>query len=228
MGHAAEGTGGAVPDRLHSGEGQPYVQECRCPGPPAQLGPLHGPWLLAESTPVGNEAVPGGTKALAGKTTNGTLTDGHSLCGSTESRPKANTAGSETKRLDLGGNVATHRRESLHAPGPVVRSGGEAKVGKGDQGESRAGQTEEDGVGGGGGGGSDEGGPTSHSRGVVPPSGVVQGGSGPRSATRLSYAQAGHGRAGHTLQPGIPPGKHHPGHYRAFRCGEWHPHGCGN
>ena len=39
------------------------------------------------------------------------------LCGSTESRPKTNTAGSKTKRLDIGGNVATHRWESLHAPG---------------------------------------------------------------------------------------------------------------
>ena len=109
-----------------------------------------------------------------------------------ESRPKANTAGSETKRLDLGGNVATCRRESLHAPGPTVREGGQEEVGKGNQGESRAGQTEEDGGGGGGGGGSDEGGPTSHSRGVVPPSGVVQDGSGPRPATCSSYAQVGH------------------------------------
>ena len=50
----------------------------------------------------------GGTKALAGEATDGTLTDGNSLCGSTESSPKANTAGSETKRLDLGGNMATH------------------------------------------------------------------------------------------------------------------------
>ena len=108
MGHAAEGTGGAVPDRLHSGDGQTSVQECRCPGPPAQLGPLHGPWLLAECTPVGDKAVPGGAKALAGEAADGTLMDGHSICGSTESRTKANATGSETKRLDLGGNVATH------------------------------------------------------------------------------------------------------------------------
>ena len=127
-----------------------------------------------------------------------------------ESRPKANTAGSETKRLDLGRNVATHRRESLHAPGPAVREGGQAEVGKGNQGESRAGQKEEDGGGGGGGGGSDEGVPTSYPRGVAPPSGVVQGGSGPRPATCSSYAQAGHGGAGHTLQPGTPPGRNHP------------------
>ena len=102
----------------------------------------------------------GGAKALAGEATNGTLTDGHSICGSTESRTKTNTAGSETKRLDLGGNVATHQRESLHAPGPAVQEGGQAEVGDGDQGETRTGQEEEDGGGGGGGGGYDEGGAT--------------------------------------------------------------------
>ena len=126
MGHAAEGTGGVFPDRLHSGDGQPSVQECRCPGTLAQLGPLHGPWLLAECTPGGDEAVPGEEKALADEATKVTLTDGHSICGSTESRPKTNTAGSDMKRLDLGGNVATHRQESLHAPGPPVREGGQA------------------------------------------------------------------------------------------------------
>ena len=87
----------------------------------------------------------------------------------------------------------------------AVRSGGQEAVGKGNHGESSARKTEEGEGGGGGGGNSDEGGPTSHPRGVVPPSGVVQGGSGPRPATCLSYAQAGHGRAGHTLQPGTPP-----------------------
>ena len=153
------------------------VPECRCPGPPAQHGPLHGPWLLAGCTPGGDAAIPGGMEAMAGEATGGTLADGHSICGSTESRTKTNTAGSEMKRLDLGGNVATHRRESLHAPGPAVRSDGQTEVGEGDQGESRKGQAEEDGAGGGGGGGHDEGGSTPHSRGVAPPSGVVQGGS---------------------------------------------------
>ena len=114
-------------------------------GTPGTTRNIHGPWLLAKCIPVGDEAVPGGTKALAGEATDGTLTDGHSICGSTESRTKANTVGSETKRLDLGRNVATHQRESLHAPGPAVRSGGQAEVGKGDQEESCAGQAEEDG-----------------------------------------------------------------------------------
>ena len=206
MGHAAEGTGGAVPDKLHSGDGQPSVQECRCPGPPAQHGPLHGPWLLSKCTPVGDAAVPGGTEALDVEATGGTLTDGHAICGSTESRTKTNTAGSETKRLDPGGNVATHRRESLHAPGPAVREGGKAEVGEIDPGESHTGQAVEDGGGGGGGGGYDEGGSTPPPRGVAPPSGVVQGGSGPPPTTCLSYAQAGNGGAGQTVQPGTPPG----------------------
>ena len=67
---------------------------------------------------------------MAGEATDRTFTARHSLCGSTESHPKANTAGSETKRLDLGGNVATHRQESLHAPGPAVREGGQEADGK--------------------------------------------------------------------------------------------------
>ena len=115
-------------------------------------------------------------------------------------------AGSETKRLDLGGNVETHRRESLHAPGPAVREGGQAEVGEGDQEEARTGQAEEDGGGWGGGGGFDEGGSTPHPRGVAPPSGVVQGGSGPRPTTFSSYAQAGNGGAGQTVQPDTSPG----------------------
>ena len=81
--------------------------------------------------------------------------------------------GSETKRLDLGENVATHQRESLHVPGPVVRESGQAEVGEGDPDEPRTGPEEEDGGGGGGGRGFDEGGSTPHPRGVAPPSGVV-------------------------------------------------------
>ena len=173
VGHAEEGTGDAVPDGLNPGDGPPSLQECLCPVPPAQLGPLHGPWLLAERTPVGDKAVPGGTQALAGEATDRTITAGHTLCGSTESRPKANNAGSETKRLDLGGNVEAHRRESLHAPGPAVREGGQETAEEIYHGEFGAGPTEEGGGGGGGGGGSDEGGTTSYPRGVVPPSGVV-------------------------------------------------------
>ena len=61
--------------------------------------------MLAERTPVGDKAIPGGTKAVAGEATDRTITAGHTLCGSTESRTKAKTAGSETKCLDLGGNV---------------------------------------------------------------------------------------------------------------------------
>ena len=86
------------------------VPECRCPGPPEQHGPLHGPWMLAGRTPGGNAAIPGGTEAMAGEATGRTLSDGHAICGSTESRTKTNTAGSETKRLELSGAWRLSRR----------------------------------------------------------------------------------------------------------------------
>ena len=152
---------------------------------------------------------------MAGAATSGTLADRHTLCGSTESRTKTSAAGSETKRLDLGGNVATHRQESLHAPGPAVRESGQAEVGEGDREGPRKGQEVADGGGWGGGGGFDESGSTPNPRGVAPPSGVVQGGSGPPAPTRSSYAQAGNGGAGQTVQPGTPHGRHHSGHHRA-------------
>ena len=110
---------------------------------------------------------------VAGEATDKTITAGRTLCGSTESRTKARTAGSETKRLDLGGNVEAHRRESLHTPGPAVREGGQEAVDRNDHSEFGAGLTEEGGRGGGGGGGSDEGGPASYPRVVVPPSGAL-------------------------------------------------------
>ena len=114
---------------------------------------------------------------MAGATTGGAIADGHTLCGSTESRTETSAAGSKTKRLDLGGDVAARRRESRHAPRPAVLPGGQAEVGEGDREEPIKGQEEEDGGGGGGGGVLDEGGSTPHPRGVAPPSGVVQGNS---------------------------------------------------
>ena len=112
---------------------------------------------------------------MAGAATGGAIEDGNTLCGSTESRTENSAAGSETKRLDLGGDVAARQRESRHAPRPAVLLGGQAEIGEGDREEPSKGQEEEDGGGGGGGGGADEGGATPHPRGVAPPSGVVQG-----------------------------------------------------
>ena len=86
----------------------PSLQECHRPGRPAQLGPLHGPGLHAERTPVGYKAIPGGAKAVAGEATGKTITDGRTLCGSTESRTEAKTAGGETKRLDISRDVEAH------------------------------------------------------------------------------------------------------------------------
>ena len=114
---------------------------------------------------------------MASASTGGAIADGHTLCGSTESRTKTSAAGSETKRLDIGGDMAARRRESRHTPRPAVLPGGQAEVGEGDREEPLKGQEEEDGGSGGGGVGLDEGGSTPHPRGVAPPSGVVQGSS---------------------------------------------------
>ena len=112
---------------------------------------------------------------MAGAAAGGAIANRHTLCGSTESRTKKSATGSETKRLDLGGDVAACRRESRHAPRTAVLPGGQADLGEEDRAEPRKGQKEEDGGGRGGGGGTDEGGATPHPRGVAPPSGVVQG-----------------------------------------------------
>ena len=52
---------------------------------------------------------------MAGGATGGAIEGGHALCGSTESRTENGAEGGETKRLDLGGDVAARRRESCHA-----------------------------------------------------------------------------------------------------------------
>ena len=92
---------------------------------------------------------------MASTATGGAIADGHTLCGSTESRTKTSAAGREMKRLDLGGDVAACRRESCHAPRPAVLPGGQAEVGEGDREGHCKGQEEEDGGGRGGGGGFD-------------------------------------------------------------------------
>ena len=55
---------------------------------------------------------------MAGGAAGGAIEDGHALCGSAESRTENSAEGGETKRLDLGGDVAACRRESRHAPRP--------------------------------------------------------------------------------------------------------------
>ena len=124
--------------------------------------------------------------------------------------------------------MATHRRESLHAPGPAVRPGGEAEVGEGDREEPLKVQEEEDGGSRGGGGGFDEGGSTPHPRGVAPPSGVVQGGIDrppPPARATLKRVTAEWAKLYSRVPP---PGRHHPGHHRSICGGGWRPHGGGN
>ena len=71
-----EGTGGALIDGLHPGEGPPSLQEYHRPGPSAQLGPLHGPGLSDKCTPVGDETLPGRAEAVAGEAAGKTNEDG--------------------------------------------------------------------------------------------------------------------------------------------------------
>ena len=56
---------------------------------------------------------------MAGAAAGGAIKDGHTLCVSTESRTETSAAGSETKRLDLGGDVAARRRESRHVSAKI-------------------------------------------------------------------------------------------------------------
>ena len=102
----------------------------------------------------------GGAKAVAGEATGKTITYGQTLCSSTESRTEAETAGGETKRLDLGRDVEAHRRENLRALGPAVWEGGQEADGESGASEFVSGPTEEGGRGGGRCGGSVEGGTT--------------------------------------------------------------------
>ena len=60
---------------------------------------------------------------MAGEAAGGTNEDGPIFRGSTESRTKGATARGETKRLDLGDDVKTHRREILRTPGPTILAG---------------------------------------------------------------------------------------------------------
>ena len=62
--------------------------------------------MFAGRTPGNDAAISGGTETMAGGATGGAIQGGHTLCGSTESRTEKGATGSETKRLDLGGDVA--------------------------------------------------------------------------------------------------------------------------
>ena len=63
--HAPKGKEGAVPDRLYPGNGPPSLQECLCPGPAAQLRPLHVTGLTAKRLPDGAQAVPMGQEEVS-------------------------------------------------------------------------------------------------------------------------------------------------------------------
>ena len=62
VGDDPKGKEGAVPDRLHPGDGPPSLQERRSPGPSAQLGPLHVPGLYIKRPPTEHKRYLGGRK----------------------------------------------------------------------------------------------------------------------------------------------------------------------
>ena len=131
VGDDPKGKGGAVPDGLHPGDGPPSFQGRRSPGPLAQLGPLHGPGLSAEHPPDGAQEIPGREETVASEAAEGTNEDGSTFRSSTESRTEGATAQGKTKRLDLGVDVETHRKESLCTPGPAIRASLQATPGEG-------------------------------------------------------------------------------------------------
>ena len=115
VGHATEGKGSAVPDKLYPGDGPPSLWECLRSGPLAQLGPLHGPGLPVKRLPDGTQEIPRGAEEVATEVADETNTVGRSICGPTEGRPESEGARGETERVDIGGDVETCRRESLRA-----------------------------------------------------------------------------------------------------------------
>ena len=166
---------------------------------------------------------------MAGEATDKTITYGRTLCGSTESRTEAETAGGETKILDLGGDVEAHRRESLHAPGPAVREGGHEAVVKAVQvslAKDRRRRAEEAGA---------------EVEALVkadPP--LIQEAWYPLQGWYKAAVDRALPPARATLrrvtaervtlysQIPPPPGRHHPGHHRAVHGGGWRPYGGEN
>ena len=122
VGHATEGKGGAVPDRLYPGDGPPSFRECLRPGPSAQLGPLHCPGLPTKRLPDRTQEMPWGMEEVAAEAANKTDRDGQNFCSPTEGRPEIATAGGETECVDIGGDVEACRRESLGTPRPKERT----------------------------------------------------------------------------------------------------------
>ena len=60
---------------------------------------------------------------VAGEAAGETNADIPTFCSSTEGHTEGATARGETKRLDLGEDMETHRRESLRTPGPTILAG---------------------------------------------------------------------------------------------------------
>ena len=174
VGDASKRKGCAFPNGLHTGDEPLSFQECRRPGPSAQLGPLYGPGFPAERLPDGAQEIPVREETVADEAAGVTNANRPTFRGSTKIRTKGATVRDETKRLDLGDNVETHQRESLCTPGPTIRAGLHTAYWKRGEEEPGGGQETAGKQSGGGGRGFGEGGPAPHTGGVVPHTGVVQ------------------------------------------------------
>ena len=108
--NAPKGKGGAVPDRLHPGDGPLSLRECLLLGPSAQLGPLYGAGLPANCLPDGTQVVPKGEQEVTSEASEGANEGGQRIRSPTEGRPESEGVRGETEQVDLGGDVETCRR----------------------------------------------------------------------------------------------------------------------
>ena len=104
---------------------------------------------LLSAPPMEHKRYLGGSKRWPVRPPGGTNEDGSTFHGYTESRTEGATARGETKRLDLGDDVETHRQESLRTLGPAIRAGFHMAAGEGGKEEPGRRQEKAGGQGGG-------------------------------------------------------------------------------
>ena len=121
--HALTWKGGAVPDRLYPGDEPPSHREFLCPGPSAQLRPMHCAGLTAKRFPDKAQEVPRGTKEFSSEAGKGAYEGGRCIRRPTVGSLKIEAKRGETEHVDLIGDVETRQRESLRVPGPGERAG---------------------------------------------------------------------------------------------------------
>ena len=104
--HATARARGAVPNGLTSGNGPLSVPDRLRTGPPAQLGPLNGPWVSPRRFPMGSLSLPRVATAVPPtpyKTSNpGVLVVCHAKTGNTQTTSN----GVPSEPVDLRGDFA--------------------------------------------------------------------------------------------------------------------------